>query len=131
MAPKCEKIDKFSSSVKQLGYNRTLFREIENLIVKNQIYFPFFCIFYDRSKSKKQSPFEKWQIIQNINFRSMKFVGCQFMDDNYKVYANTLFAIFSQLNYDILLIYSLYIYRMIAFKALITTPMLGFYVPVG
>lgn len=93
-----------------------------------------FGIFY-RLKSIKltyssKSPLEKWYSVRQLNYYLLKVVGVHFMDPNYKVDITTLVPIYIAFNYYALMIYTCCYYRHNLYRALISTPALGTFVPV-
>lgn len=77
------------------------------------------------------NPLEKWEFFRQIHCKLLQVVGVHFMDDKYKIHINTIFPIYLQLNYYILMVYTLFFYRNDLFHALISTTALGFFIPVG
>lgn len=76
------------------------------------------------------NPFEKWIFIRELHSTVLKIVGAQFMDQNYRIHLNTCLPIFIQFNYYSLLFYTLFYYRNEPQRALMATPIMGFFIPV-
>lgn len=89
---------------------------------------------FNRFKSIKlnylaKSPLEKWHFVRQINYYLFKIIGVDFMEKKYKVNILTLIPILLVLNYYVLLIYTWYYYRHNMYRALISSPALGTFIP--
>lgn len=78
-----------------------------------------------------KNPLEKCQYIRQIHLFLSKIIGLQFMESNYKLNDNTLLPVCLQLYYYGFVIYTLLYYLNEPSKALIVTPMMGFFIPVS
>lgn len=96
----------------------------------------FLLLIWLRFRKVKQnylakSPLEKWNFVRQINYKLLSVIGVQFMQADYKMHANTFIGVYLVLNYYILMIYTWYYYRNDPYRALISTPALGTFVPVS
>lgn len=76
------------------------------------------------------SPSEKWDFIRKIHIFILKFVGVQFMDENFKPHNRTLIPVLIQAYYYVCLINSFIYYRNEPSKAIIATTPLALFVSV-
>lgn len=102
-----------------------------NLILKFSL--AIICLRFKKLKHNylAKTPLEKWHFIRQINYKLLKVVGVQIMRSDYKVHAKTFIGVYLVLNYYILMVYTWYYYRNDLFRALISTPALGTFVPVS
>lgn len=92
--------------------------------------------FFLRLKKAKQkymtlNPYEKWYFLRKIHTHMVKLVGCEVMEEDFKINVNTLIPIYVEVNYLTLLTYTLIYYRNDLFHALIATPSVGILIPVS
>lgn len=77
-----------------------------------------------------KSPRQKWLYVRNFNAFIMKFVGCQFMESNFKLRIESFIPIYLAVNYFTLLLYTLFYYRHEPFRAVQATIASAFFIPV-
>lgn len=76
-------------------------------------------------------PHEKWMFIRQIHYHMCKVVGVEFMKCNYKMNINTIIPLYLQVDYYVLLVYSMFYYKNEPIKVLMATTILGFFIPVS
>ena len=91
--------------------------------------------FFNFFKKVKQNylaknPRQKWLYVRNLNALTVKFIGCQFMETNFKLRIESFIPMYLAVNYFTLLLYTLYYYRTEPFRALQAIPPSGFFIPV-
>lgn len=78
-----------------------------------------------------KSPLEKWLFYRRIHSGLLKIIGVEFMEEDYRINALTFIPIFMQVLYYILMIYSMYYYRNQPKIAILSTILIGFFIPVS
>lgn len=78
-----------------------------------------------------KSPIEKWQYVHKINTFLLKMFGVEYTNAKYKPNFTSMLPISIQLDYWILLCYTVFYYRNEPVIALVPTPSVGIYVPVS
>lgn len=91
-------------------------------------------LFFFRFKTIKQSyltktPLEKWHFVRQINYYIFRITGLHFMEKSFKVNILTSIPVLVVLSYYVLLIYTWCYYRHNLYRALISSPALGTFIP--
>lgn len=78
-----------------------------------------------------KSPLEKWTLVRQWHKSLAEYIGCCFMESNFKVTLRTCLPAIVIADFSIMILYNTVHYRNTPIKAIMGTPVLGVICPVS